>query len=205
MQPWVIKPLWGGKTVFILGGGPSLKDEDLSLIHNQRVIGVNDAFKLGSWVDLCWWSDCRWAIWNHEVLSQYTGIILSCVRCHCQHPHTLTVSRLEGSGISERPDGVKWNRSSGGSAINVAYLLGSKKIVLLGYDMKVVDGQHNWHTNHKFRPKDTIYNNRFIPPFLEIAKDATRLGIEILNATKNSALDMFPKVDLKEVVNGSCY
>ncbi len=51
---WPIPKIWNKSTVFIIGGGPSLLDIDLSLLHDKRVIGVNQAYKLGNWIDILW-------------------------------------------------------------------------------------------------------------------------------------------------------
>jgi hypothetical protein len=49
--------IWKGRVAFILGGGPSLNDVDFALIKEERVIGVNNAYKLGAWVDVCYSGD----------------------------------------------------------------------------------------------------------------------------------------------------
>lgn len=200
MRPWKTIRLWPDSTVFVIGGGPSLAEMDLSPIWNQRVIGVNDAFKLGNWVDVCWFSDCRWYEWNKELLKEFSGVIASCTNCSCNHPRVLQVKRLEGSGIVTNPAIVRWNKNSGASAINLAYHLGAKRIVLLGFDMKQKDGQNNWHQNHKHNPRPTIYQNLFLPPFDIIARDAKNLGIEILNATPDTDLKAFPIIQLGDVL-----
>lgn len=186
--------------MFVIGGGPSLLDMDLSPIFSRRVIGVNDAFKLGNWIDVCWFSDCRWYEWNKEALKGFTGAIASCVNCSCDHPRVLQVQRLEGSGIITTPSRVKWNKSSGASAINLAYHLGAKRVVLLGFDMKTQEGKHNWHENHKHVPRTTIYQSLFLPPFEKIAQDAERLGLEVVNATPGTELKVFPLVDLRDTL-----
>ena len=201
MEAYRIEPLWKGQSCFIIGGGPSLKDMDLSPIHNHNVIGVNDAFKLGPWVDICWFGDCRWAVWNHEALTKFGGEVITCVRCNCQHP-AVQVRRTEQKGISTNPEEVRWNRSSGASAINLAFHLGVTKIILLGFDMQVRDGQHNWHTNHKHHPRHEVYQERMITPFESITRDAKTLGIEIINSTPDSALKVFPYQELSEVCCG---
>jgi hypothetical protein len=202
MRLWQVSKLWPDSTAFIIGGGPSLEDLNLSLVHSKNVIGVNDAFKLGDWVDICWWGDCRWGVWNHDALQEFGGLSVSCTRCNCQHPDTLQVRRREGFGISTCSSEVFWNRSSGASAINLAYHLGAARIVLLGFDMTMRDGNHNWHSNHRSHPRPSIYQERFLPPFEKIAEDAKRLKLEILNASPGSELKVFPMVKLEEVVNG---
>jgi hypothetical protein len=56
-EAWRIPKMWKGQTVFIIGGGPSLNGTPLHLIHEHRVIGVNCAYMLGDWVDVCWFGD----------------------------------------------------------------------------------------------------------------------------------------------------
>lgn len=185
--------------VFVIGGGPSLKDMDLTPIHSQRVVGVNDALKLGDWVDVCFWGDCRWGIWNQEALSRFNGLSITCSQCHCKHPNTMQVGRAYGYGLSNNPHQICWNRNSGAAAINLAYLLGAKKIVLLGYDMKLDGDKHNWHDNHKTKPKAGVYS-RFLQVFPKIASDARNLGVEIYNATPDSMLMDFPKTTIEEVL-----
>jgi len=185
--------------VFVIGGGPSIKDMDLSCIHKRHVIGVNDAFKLGDWVDVCWFGDERWFHWNKEQIRSFEGVVFGCPPTSKPFPRVLHVNRNEGYGLTSIRNKVVWNKSSGGSAINLAMHLGAKEIVLLGYDMKVVDGNHNWHTNHKHHPRNDIYEKRFLPPFQKIASDADRLGLKIYNATPDSALTVFPLVSLEDV------
>lgn len=200
MRPWTISKLWPGQTVFIIGGGPSLIEQDLTPIHNRRVIGVNDAFKLGDWVDVCWWSDCRWGVWNQTKLAQFQGLNVSCTRCNCEHTNTLQVRRQHAMGISTNPEEINWNRNSGASAINLAYHLGARRVVLLGFDMKVQNGEHNWHQNHQFKPRPGVYEERFLPVFEHIKQDADRLGLDIINSTPDSALTLFPYVELEGVL-----
>lgn len=194
-----IPKLWDG-TVFIIGGGPSVKDMDLSPIMKCHVVGVNDAFKLGNWVDVTWFGDERWYAWNKTLLRSYEGVVFGCPPTSKKLPRVLHVNRNEGYGLTSIRNKVVWNKSSGGSAINLAMHLGASRIVLIGYDMKVREGQHNWHTNHKHRPRIDIYEKRFLPPFEKILSDANKLGLEILNATPDSALTIFPSVNLKDVV-----
>ncbi len=196
-----IPQLWKGERVFILGGGPSLMDEDLSLIYNEKVIGVNDAFKLGDWVDVAWSTDCQWLKWNEKQLDGFKGIKLSAPPCRCKHD-VIKIARKHQSGICTDPSLVYWSRSSGASAINLAYHLGAVEVVLLGFDMKMRGNNHNWHSNHQHTPRPTIYQQLFIKQFDKIAEDAKSLGLKIINATCDTDLVAFPRQTLQEVVDG---
>lgn len=102
-------------------------------------------------------------------------------------------------GITSKKDFVSWNGSSGACAINLAYHMGAKTIVLLGFDMRRVDGEKNWHSDHKEHLKADPFS-RHLKAFPVIKKDALLLGLTILNATPESAIKQFPFVSLEEVL-----
>ena len=202
---WIPPKIWEGETVFILGGGPSLLQSPLHLIHNERVLGVNDAFTLGNWVDACYFGDCQWWEWNrNEFREEYGGLRMT----SCQRLYNLTFiktwKRGKPRGIETEPGHIAWNYNSGLSAINVAYHLGAVKIVLLGFDMKVNDKTQaaNWHTRYKRPPTPKIYKDKWLPCIPFIMKDARTLGVDIVNATidTNISGDLIRKVKLEECI-----
>ena len=194
-----IPKLWDDATVFILGGGPSLAKVDVSTLQDKRVIACNAAFYIAPWADVCWFGDGRFHDWNIEPLSKFGGLKLTCADRQKWSPGIMQINRGRRMyGIDTDPSRVCWNRSTGGSAINAAYHLGAKKIVLLGYDMKTVDGAHNWHTYHKASPNKDIYQKRFLEAFPHIHRELLALGVECYNATEDSALLEFPFVTIEE-------
>lgn len=202
---WSIPKIWPDSTVFIIGGGPTVKQMDLDLIKKRRCIGVNNAFELGNWVDVCYFGDCRWWEWNKDKLRSYSGLKVTSCNKHIKEggwPGVNQVRRGKPKGIDLDPRCLAWNRNSGASAINLAYHFGAKTIILLGFDMKVIDGEHNFHDSHKkfHVPPKTIYQKRFLPVFKHIRKDADEIGLSILNASPDSELDDFEKVVFKDVV-----
>jgi len=201
-----IDRVWPDSDVYILGGGPSLNNANLDLIHDKHVIGVNNAYTLGDWVDVCWFGDARWYGWHCEALKSFKGMIYHCAnRIKGQRiDRVKRVGRGKSQGLDRRPEYVAWNRSSGASAINLAYHLGAKRIILLGFDMRkrIVDGEErqNWHKDHKVVGAKANPYPRFLQVFRLINIDAKKLGVEILNATPNSSIKDFPIVDLESVV-----
>lgn len=214
---WALPSLWKNQTAYILGGGPSLLGMDYclgleKLLENKRVIGVNNAFKFGSWIDACWFGDAKWFDWNFKELAKFSGLKVTCnpkflTKKEFDKHHILVMGRGKSNGIEKKAGYVAWNRSSGASAINFAYHLGVKRIVLLGFDMHSSNGNgnvnHNWHKEHKgVSVKNPNFNpyERFLKPFKQIKEEADVLGLEILNATVESALTVFPMVNIKDVV-----
>lgn len=204
---WNVPRMWEGVTVYILGGGHSLLEEKLELIHDKRVIGVNNSFMLGDWVDVCWFGDPRWYDWNIVDLSEFGGLKACCCGALMGKPGVKVLRRGKPMGIDLRANFISWNRSSGGSAINLAVHFGAKKIVLLGFDMKPSDdqGENNWHNLHKVKTNTSNPYNRFLESFPHIKRDVRELGVEIINSTMCSLIpeDVFPKIPLEEIVKCS--
>jgi len=198
---WIPEPWWEGETAFIIGGGPSVNDTDLSLIHNRKVIGVNNAFMLGDWVDVGWFGDKKWITWHEKAYKKFKGIPAS-----CNHNANIVgverynwihfMRRGKQLGIETNPGYIAWNKSSGNSAINVAYHLGAVRIVLIGFDLQAIGGNNNYHKDHKSGGNPPY--NRFLSSLKHVEKDAKDLGIQIFNASPKSACEFFPKGELKE-------
>jgi hypothetical protein len=102
-------------------------------------------------------------------------------------------------GLTTRSgDFISWNRSSGAAAISLAHRLGARRIVLLGFDMRMVGGEKNWHNDHIEKKHNPFH--RHMRSFPAIARDAAALGLEIINATPGSAIKQFPIVPLEDVL-----
>ena len=201
LEQWTVPKIWPDSTVYIIGGGPSVSDTPLHLIHDKHVIGVNNAYKLGDWIDVCWFGDFRWFEWNHEDLIGYKGMLVTCQRrLRNINGHDIkSLLKIHKSGITQNPKMICWNGSSGGSAINLAYHFGAKRIVLIGFDMQSVNGKYNYHSDYP--EKRTAINPylKFLSAFSGIKKAADKLGVQILNATPNSKIEEFQMVNLEDV------
>ena len=203
-----IKRVWEGGTAFIIGGGPSLKDFDFTQLKGKQVIGVNNAFMLGEdIVSVAWWGDAAWFDRNHTALRAFKNPRYHCCNRSSKFPnHEIQrVARGKSRGIASDPRLISWNQCSGSSAINLAYHLGAKRVVLLGFDMKFGENrENNWHNyhadTHKGYPKDWNPYDRFLECFPHIARDAYELGLEIINANPDSAIIQFQKITLEEAL-----
>lgn len=181
---------------FIIGGGPSINDIDLSKIKKEFVIGINAAYKLGDFIDIWFFADTKFYNNNKEATTKWKNRIVSL------SPKTKNIKKIEyypryrEGPLSPFPDKIGFpskGANSGASAIDLAIKEGFKEIILLGYDMKVVNGRHNFHNDYKNNPVETIYNK-----FSKVFDDMLPLpdGITVLNANPNSNLHTFPKITL---------
>lgn len=160
---WTVPKIWEGSTAFIIGGGPSLETMDWAPLRSHRIIGCNDAYMLGPWVDVCMFGDISWfnthdhkwiefpegveaPSWAHKAncrkvagLKQFYGLKVTCCErdIELEGPRS-DIFQLERMprGLSLRPDRVGWNCNTGAAAINLAILFGVTRIILLGFDMK---------------------------------------------------------------------
>lgn len=110
--------------------------------------------------------------------------------------------------------------NSGAAAISLAYHLGCTEIRLLGFDMKNgSSGRIHFHTGYP--NKDHVITNKMVKEgntkipreprktapyhkhglaFLQIAEDAERLGIKIINVNPDSGITEFEKKSLDDIL-----
>ena len=202
---WHAPIIWPGNTAYIVGGGPSLEGFDWDLLKDKRVIGCNDAYLLGEdIVDVCCFGDWQW--WNEyhkEGFKKYGGLKVTCCveLVGNEEDKNIHVMRREPRGVWNIPGKVGWNGHTGAMAINLAAIFGASKIVLLGFDMKLKEGKSNWHENSKDLPNADVFK-QFIGTSGIVGTGMKKVfpNVEVLNANPDSAWNLFPKVELKEVL-----
>jgi hypothetical protein len=86
--------------------------------------------------------------------------------------------------------------------LNLAILFGSKRIVLVGYDMRCVDGKSHFFGDHKSKDfhqcSDQEYRN--FARHYDIAARTLPKDIHIVNATPGSALTCWPVMPLEDAL-----
>jgi hypothetical protein len=225
---WQVPKIWEDADVWILGGGPSVTEQFnipksivqrvisgesvslyspyMSAIHDKHVIGINVSYHIGNWIDMVFFGDNSFFLREQDGLARFPGLKIS------SHP------QLEGKswikylgrdskrprGISPNPKMVSWNGNSGAAAISIAVHTGAKRIILLGFDMKLdLEGKQHWHDMYhrmKSIKKNALPFDRHLLGFPEIARDAKRMNVEILNASPNSAITNFRKVTVSDLL-----
>jgi hypothetical protein len=233
---WTAPKMWDGGRCFILGGGPSIPQQFgipqdiinkvqsgefspsayspyLQSIHNEHIIGVNNAYQLGQWIDVNFFGDCNWYLVYRNEFAKWPNIKVTCCNRFADRPlkdmegikylakgggRGISGSPSSLYGISKNPKKIAWNCNSGAAAINVAVHFGVKQIILLGFDMNHTGDKTHWHRGYGRRPRQSY--SRFLNGFPVIAEDAKVMGIEILNASPDSSIDVFPKVLIKDLL-----
>lgn len=199
MQRWVPSREWRGEDAYIIGGGPSLRHFDWDLVRGKNTIGCNSAFLLGAdvvrillWADIEWWYKI-----GERRTAEFGGRVVGCPdKDHfplegC--PWLLTLPRQE-TGLGHGALGYNFN--TGSLAINLALILGARRVFLLGFDMKLSqDGRPNWHDLRHEAGSPEVYS-RFKEGFQTVARVLPQEfpGREVWNVTDDSELEAFPKL-----------
>jgi hypothetical protein len=95
-------------------------------------------------------------------------------------------------------DRLYFNSNSGAQAINLAYLLGATRIILLGYDMGATGNSH-WFGDHPKGLRNGKYE-QYVDTFTRLAEDLKRAGVEVINCTRRTALHQFRRAELSAVL-----
>lgn len=208
---WTPEPIFLGETVFCLASGPSLTQTIANRVLDRRVIVVNSSCHVAPWADILYFTDSGWYEPRRDLVASWPRLVVSMSRT-AKREMPDKVLRVKGEGdpafpITSFPSlgspVIRQGRSSGHTAISLAIALGAKRIVMLGYDMRLVDGREHNHTEYN-NPRDLEqYAREFVPSFAGWNAAALAMGVEILNATPGSAVKEFPMIDLEEFLRAA--
>jgi len=196
MPKWEIKPVWNNEDVFVIGGGSSLKDFDWNLLLPELTIGCNAAFSLGSKIcKVCLFCDSKFYEKFKKGLAEFDGTVFtnSTSLQKTRESWLWTIPKVS-KGLSNAALGT--NGSTGCAAINLALLMGAKRVFLLGIDADLAaDGKSHWHNKYASvtdRQAFRVFKNGFAA----VAEDLPRLfpGREVINVSDVSKVDVFPKI-----------
>lgn len=191
--------LWPGETFVCIASGPSLTQSDVDYVRGKaRVIVVNNGFQLAPWADVLWATDSRWWRWFKGVPSWQGRKFSLCVG-GLKYPPDVHVLRNDGyTGLCLDPAGVKNGKNGGYAALNLAMHLGAARVLLLGYDMKRTGGKDHWHPDHPYRMPNPYLS--WVKFFRTIAGPLQDAGVEVVNCSRETALDCFPRMALRDAL-----
>lgn len=231
--------IWKGGDVWVIGGGPSMPKQFnipeevvrsvvegtespsvyspyMSILHDKHVIAVNAAFMIGDWVDIIFFGDSGFLRKYERELAAHPALKVAC------HPEVQNYDWIKflsrdrhPFGISRTAGTVSWNGNSGAAAISMAVHSGAKRVLLLGFDMCLVDNRQHWHGLYRMNGSPPTLRkknghivggvpfDRHLHGFPMIARDAKQFGVQILNVSAESRIKDFHKTTINEVLNGN--
>jgi hypothetical protein len=184
-------PDWSGQTVVCIGSGPSLTHEDCDLVRdsNYWTVAINNSVMMAPWAhalyagDRAWW-DTYWAQiqWFDGERYAYN-----------------TLAREHGAITLANCPWFASPGNSGAGALRLAMLAGADRIILIGYDCSIANGMH-WHGPHQGSLSNCQSIKRWPAQFKALADDANQQGIQIINASRATALECFDRMDLEDAL-----
>lgn len=88
--------------------------------------------------------------------------------------------------------------NSGAGAIAFAAHAGARRIILLGYDGQHTGGRTHWHGDHPASLPNAGCAEKWPAQFRALLPELR--GLEVLNCSRATALDAFPRLDLEDVL-----
>lgn len=187
------------ETVVCIATGASLTQQDVNYIKGSfDVIAIKEAIMLAPWATYMYACDDDYWL-NHGLKHKFKG-----------RKYSIKTPSLDGLDIIQLPYelGAVWGDrktiatggNSGFQAIGLAHILGYRRVLLLGYDMQSKDNQtHFWDgvSWRSFRPHN--YKG-WLQHFKNAAPLIKNCGIEVINCTRDTALDCFPKMSIQDAV-----
>jgi len=165
------------------------------------IFGCNDSYKVIPWLDehyACddaWWSENGQDFRNkYPNLSSWTQSKVGAENWHINH-----IPGVHRSGLSLDSDLIHFGSNSGYQLLNLAFLMGCNKFILVGYNMQKVNGKSHFFGDHPGGLNKKSPYPKFLQAFDRVQPQIKKL---IVNCTPQSALMCFKNNDLeKELKN----
>lgn len=167
-----------------------------------RLLVVNDGYRLAPFADCLYAADDDWwqLHWEQIKASGFKGQ-LWCTKetVKARHPEVNYIPHLVQGGLAT--DGFYLHTGqpahSGYQAINLAYLLGARDLILLGYDCHA-RGKRHWFGEHPAPLRRGAAPQDWAPAYDTIVNSPTwpKLGLSVTNCSPGSRIAAFPKMKL---------
>lgn len=195
-----VEPIWSGETVYLIGGGPSLKGFEWNRLRGKKTIAINKAIKFWPEADAMYWTDGRIWTWLEKEIQDYKGLKFT-IRPKPYPSDVHILRRGIKFGLEKAKNTIAHGNNSGYAAINLAIHLGAKRIILLGYDMGNDGKSSHFHDGYPSNAtSEKIYKDQFLPGF-DVLKDCLKgTGIQIFNACPTSKLKTFKRISIEEAL-----
>lgn len=209
MTLWHIPPLWEGERVFVIGGGTSVRSQNIEQLRGHRVVVINTSYEVAPFADLLFFADTRWWHAHREKLKSFKGMIATTSASLQSEPRLLRLRKVRplehDEGLHTTPGHVIIQRTGLQAVFNILFHMRVKTIVLVGFDMQRDEqGKAHHHAPHEWdvKPGNRTWDIQ-MKQLAIMVEPLRQAGIEVLNASPNSRLAFWPRVTLEDAIWGS--
>lgn len=195
------------RTITVIGGGPTAAAASVAELARFPAIAVNDGYRLHPSCEAVYAADRAW--WKGHI-QQIDKTCSEATRRFCPDDYTCRSFGLEFRAVSTRGglsrDHFTLNAggaigNSGAQAINLAWLAGARRILLVGFDMARGRGKDHWFGDHPDGIRRESPYHVFVQGMWELARDLAADGVQVLNASPDSQLKYWPRITTAELEN----
>ena len=194
------------RTFVCIASGPSLTKGQVNFVEQIKdyvtVICVNDNYRIAPWADHTYAADPQW--WNMYIRN-FRKVFQGNGWCQDKNAcDRLGLSHIKGRykpGLGKK-DIIHFGHNSGYQAINLAYLMGAKKIILLGYDMGAPhqSGKKHWFGNHPQGLRNNGNYAKWVQHFTPLANDLRAEKVDVINCTPSTNITQFRRSTIEKEV-----
>ena len=204
-------PDWAGQYVAVVGGGPSVKNNDVDTLKDRlRVVAINESHQLAPWADVLYSCDHRWWEMRHAAVKNFNGIkVTQDDQAAKQFPDLKKIKlRPERAGgyvryfLMDEWGEVGSGQGSGFQVVNWLAQLAVRGIALLGFDGCMIGNKIHWHGRHEGRLNNPNHST-FMgwKMWMENAAPKLReLNIEMVNCSMVSTIGCFPRFTVEDTL-----
>jgi hypothetical protein len=157
------------------------------------VIAVNNSWQLAPFADAVFAMDrAWWAVYGPSI--NCDAELWTSSRESSRIYHLNLIGSEPGGGLASKPNSIRLGGNSGYQAVCLALHFGATKIILLGYDMKTDGKRTHWHGDHQKLGNPHAGRFRDWLAHFDALNRQKPAGVEIVNASRETALRAFPRV-----------
>lgn len=181
------------KTAVCLASGTSLTKEDVDYCRGKAsVYVINNTYMLAPWADVLYACDEEW--WDFYK-PDFAGAKWT-INENAAKKYNLNLIAHDTQAIFCDTEMIATGGNSGFQAINLAYLHGFRRILLLGYDYQN-SGQH-WHGKHSGSLNKHPDMRRWIRHMENAYPLMQKAGLEIINCSRDTAINCLPRSNITQ-------
>lgn len=207
-------PDWSQHQCVVVASGPTANTITLATARDKaKFVTVNNSWRLCPWADVLYACDFSW--WDSQNgAPDFPGLKVSqdpkVARKFSDVCYINCIRSYEDKGPSDRKGSISWGGNGGYQAVNLAIQFGCKKIILVGFDMRIDKGLH-WHGKHG-KYKSSFGETKALknPHAQQVERwrksmDACKpwldaRGVRVINCSLVSALRSYPKMKFEDAI-----